>query len=128
MRVVRLVLGSLLVLVSLPTLLVGAGLWIAMQPRGPGGGFAAALSPVAVGRPGPASRARGDERRRVHRRAGGADRGRPAPVAEPDDLGTADPRDRHRARGRRRARLAPAPAGDRVRGGAQPGPGDRRAA
>ena len=39
MRVLRTILGLLLLIIGLPALLVGAGFWAAMQHRDPGGAF-----------------------------------------------------------------------------------------
>ena len=46
MRLVRLVLGTLLVLVALPMLLTGTALWVAMQHRGADGTFSAGLDRI----------------------------------------------------------------------------------
>lgn len=48
MRVVRIVLGVLLLTVGLPALLAGAGLWTAMQHRDPGGAFTGKLQNVTM--------------------------------------------------------------------------------
>src|SRR2546430_3207017 len=46
MRLVRLVLGTLLVLVALPMVLAGTALWVAMQHRDADGRFSAGLDRV----------------------------------------------------------------------------------
>ena len=46
MRVVRTILGILLLTVGLPLLLVGGGLWTAMQHRDAGGAFSGALEEI----------------------------------------------------------------------------------
>src|SRR5690606_1416019 len=45
-RVVRTISGTLLLLVGIPLLLAGGGLWFAMQHQDPTGGYAATLSTV----------------------------------------------------------------------------------
>ena len=48
MRVFRTILGMLLLTAGLPTLLVGAALWAAMQHRDPGGAFTGDMQRVAT--------------------------------------------------------------------------------
>lgn len=48
MRVVRTILGMLLLTLGLPAMLVGGALWGATQHRDPGGGFTAQLQPVTT--------------------------------------------------------------------------------
>src|SRR5688572_26656925 len=48
MRVFRTILGMLLLTAGLPTLLVGAAFWAAMQHRDPGGAFTADMQRVAT--------------------------------------------------------------------------------
>lgn len=47
-RVVRAILGTTLLLVGLPSLLIGGVLWYAMQHQDPTGGYSARLSPVST--------------------------------------------------------------------------------
>jgi hypothetical protein len=48
MRVIRTILGMLMLTIGLPALLVGAGLWAAMQHRDAGGAFSGALQRVTT--------------------------------------------------------------------------------
>lgn len=47
-RVVRAVVGAVLLLIGLPLLLAGGALWFAMQHQAPTGGYAASLAPVTT--------------------------------------------------------------------------------
>src|SRR5207248_1611020 len=133
MRVLRVLLGVVAILVALPLLLGGVTLWAAMQHRADDGSFTAPLAPIHTGgyavvgtgraaRPG-----RDGARRAAHRRRVGQRRD-DAALARPDRVGPADPRDRRLPYRHGAAVLAAPPARDRVRGRAQPGPGDRRPA
>src|SRR4051812_10900163 len=48
MRLMRVITGTLLVVVALPMLVTGGALWGAMQHRGPDGAFSARITPVAT--------------------------------------------------------------------------------
>jgi hypothetical protein len=48
MRVVRVIIGTLLVVIALPMLVTGGSLWGAMQHRGSDGAFTARISPLAT--------------------------------------------------------------------------------
>jgi hypothetical protein len=49
MRVVRVIIGTLLVIVALPMLVAGGALWGAMQHRGADGAFTAQITPLSTG-------------------------------------------------------------------------------